>query len=329
VQKLPVASGEVFLQCQIKDANPDYSSLRLEYQTADKGWRALEPQSDAPGVFRVTDPVALRGMVRTSAADKAGNRLVREINLTRDGSATTVASRMPTASAEGPILPASVTSAPRIAEKSMTDEPGPAPRQLLNSLHCRMEYSLDTPNVSRVEGYATRDGGKTWIGLGEDADRHSPFEFDLPEDGVYGISLVVSTGGRTSGPPAAGDAPDWWVEVDSTRPVVVVSEIRRGSGDELGQVTLIWSARDKNLGSEAVELLWATQPEGPWQTALRGLKAEGTARWSLPHDVTGRIYLRLEATDKAGNVGRWELREPLEMAKPKAKVLGVTAGRDR
>src|SRR4051812_12573481 len=56
VQKLPVASGEVFLQCQIKDANPDYASLRLEYQTPEHGWRALEPRADAPGVFRVADP---------------------------------------------------------------------------------------------------------------------------------------------------------------------------------------------------------------------------------------------------------------------------------
>src|SRR3954466_11512881 len=47
VQKLPVASGEVFLQCQIKDATPDYASLRLEYQTPEHGWRALEPRADA------------------------------------------------------------------------------------------------------------------------------------------------------------------------------------------------------------------------------------------------------------------------------------------
>jgi hypothetical protein len=90
---------------------------------------------------------------------------------------------------------------------------------------------------------------------------------------------------------------------------------------------LNWSAKDKNLGTEPVELLWASQPDGPWQTALRGLKAEGSARWSLPHDAVGRIYLRVEATDKAGNVGRWEMREPIELPKPKAKVLGVTGGK--
>jgi hypothetical protein len=200
---------------------------------------------------------------------------------------------------------------------------------LLNSTHCVLEYALDTPNVTRVEGYATRDGGKTWARLGEDADRRSPFEFDLPEDGEYGIALVVSTPTLPGQPPAAGDAPDWWVEIDTTRPVVQVTEARLGTGDELGQVILTWSARDKNLVPDGVELSWAAQADGPWQSAAKGLKAEGTARWPVPKEAGGRLYLRLEAADRAGNVGRWEAREPLllESVRPKARVLGVSAGK--
>src|SRR5439155_15961904 len=125
--------------------------------------------------------------------DKAGNRMTREVNLGRDAAATTVATKAPAPVAtEGPVLPASMNSPQRVTEKVATEEPGQAPKQLINSLHCRMEYSLDTPNVTRVEGYPTRDAGKTWIKLGEDAHRRSPFESHQPEDAGYGITLIVS-----------------------------------------------------------------------------------------------------------------------------------------
>src|SRR5262249_18047684 len=158
------------------------------------------------------------------------------------------------------------------------------PRQLLNSLHCRMEYALDTPAATRVEAYATRDGGRTWLRLGEDPDRRSPFEFNLPGDGVYGIALAVSTTDRPAPPPAAGEAADWWVEIDTTRPVVAVQDIRIGTGEESGQLVLGWTAQDKNLLPDSVDLFWASQPDGPWQAAARGLKAEGSARWPVPRE---------------------------------------------
>src|SRR4051794_21074163 len=38
---LPVASGEVLLQCTLRDANPDYASVRMEYNDG-RDWRPLE-----------------------------------------------------------------------------------------------------------------------------------------------------------------------------------------------------------------------------------------------------------------------------------------------
>ena len=122
--------------------------------------------------------------------------------------------------------------------------------------------------------------------------------------------------------------PDWWVEIDTVKPVVLLQGAHLGLGDEAGILILSWSARDKNLTADSIELTYSAAPEGPWQMIAKGLKAEGQYRWSIPREAGARAYLRVEASDRAGNVGRYESREPvlLEPPRPKARVLGVSAG---
>lgn len=329
VQKLPASNGETFLQCHVRDANPDYSSIRLEYRGTDRAWHPLDALPDAPGVFRIPDASVLRGVVRTTAADKAGNQSVREIDLSLDRRAN------PAIAAAKPVTPPSVVtpaSASRLVEKSTVDPPAPpmtsspVQRQLLNGTHCILDYTIDATNVTRVECYGTKDQGKSWMRLGENTDRRNPLVFDLPDDGIYGLAVVVSMPGQAGQPPSAGDAPEWWVEIDTSKPSVQMSEIKMGTDDESGQLILTWSCKDKNLGPEPVELLWSPSASGPWRPAAKSMKAEGTARWAVPKDAGWRIYLRLEATDLAGNVGRWESSEPITMnaPKPKVRILGVS-----
>jgi hypothetical protein len=354
VQRLPPASGETFLQCQVRDANPDYGNVKLEYRGIDHAWHALESVTDAPGVFRIPDKSVLKGIVRATAADKAGNQTVREVDMTRDVAAAVVTTAAkpaapPTSApvapptpvavvpATGPAMPSMPAPLPaKLAEKPLADKPAPPPDapaqdkpQLLNGVHCVMEYALDLPNATKVEGYATKDGGQTWIRLGEDADKKGPFEFELPGDGTYGLILVASTSSRPAQPPQAGDAPDWWLEIDTGKPAVQMTEVHQGTGDESGQLYLKWSAEDKNLGADPVSLFWATGPGGPWTLGATGMKASGTARWAVPKEAGSKFYLRLEAADQAGNVGRWESREPFVMAgdKVRARIIGVSLKR--
>ncbi len=338
VQKLPSASGEVFLQCHVRDAYPDYATVKLEYRGIDRAWHALEPLPDAPGVFRIPDRSVLKGVVRATAADKAGNQTVREVDMTRDvpqssgvmtASAHEVVPPMPPAPSMGPSAPP--PPLPRTVERPPVpglDVPPPAQDkpQMLNGVHCVLEYALDVPNATKVEGFATKDGGKTWMRLGEDADKQSPFEFELPGDGQYGLMLVVSTPNHPGQPPAAGDAPDWWVEIDTNKPSVQMTDVRLGTGDEAGQLILVWSAEDKNLAPTPVSLHWATAAGGPWHLGATGMKAAGTARWAVPKEAGNRVYLRLEAADQAGNVGRWESKEPVVLGSDRARVriLGVS-----
>jgi hypothetical protein len=353
VQRLPAASGEVFLQCQVRDTNPDYGAVRLDYRGIDHQWHPLESVADAPGVFRIPDRSVLGGVVRASAVDKAGNQTVREVDMTRDQPAAMtmavakpIAQTMPPPAAMPamsvmppmpPPLPAKLVvekpSSPIIEAKATApavEAPAQDKPQLLNGVHCVLDYALDMPNATKVEGYATKDGGQTWDRIGEVADQKKPFEFELPGDGTYGLVLVVSTSSRPGTAPSAGDTPDWWVEIDTGKPGVQMTDVRLGTGDETGQLVLKWTSEDKNLGSDPVSLLWATTPSGPWTLGATGMKSSGSARWAVPKDAGTRFYLRLEATDLAGNIGRWETKEPVVMAGDramKARIIGVSVKR--
>ncbi|HEX4588359.1 MAG TPA: hypothetical protein VH120_00395 [Gemmataceae bacterium] len=348
VQRLPSSSGEMFLQCNVRDTNPDYATVKLEYRGIDRAWHAMEPVADSQGVFRIPDKSVLRGVVRATAADKAGNQTVRELDMTRDvpTNAVTMASAKPPAPPPPPLAAPTLPTAPimppmppptptRLAEKPLslptlpTEPPAQDKPQLLNGVHCLLEYALDMPNASKVEGFATKDGGQTWQRLGEDSEHKSPFEFELPGDGTYGLVLVVATSSHPAQPPAAGDAPDWWVEIDTGKPTVMMGDVRLGSGDEAGQLVLRWSAEDKNLGPDPVSLFWASSAGGPWTLGATGMKASGTARWAVPKDAGTKFYLKLEATDQAGNVGKWESKEPILMGPEKARIriIGVSVKR--
>jgi hypothetical protein len=336
VQRMPVASGEVYLQCNVRDANPDYAALKLEYKGIDRAWHAMEQSPDAPGVFRVPDKSVLRGVVRCTAADKAGNQTVREVDLGRDQPAMTTAVAKVVVPPPAPSLPPPPPppAVPRIVEKpadlhtasAVPEIPVADKPQLLNGVKCVLDYALDVSNVSKVEGYATKDGGQTWIPLGEDADKKSPFEFELPGEGTYGLTLVVSTSGHAGEPPAAGDKPDWWVEIKTTKPSVEMTDIRLGTGDEAGQLVLVWATQDKHLGQNPVSLSWAPSATGPWTLGAANMKSSGTARWAVPKEAGSKFYLRLEATDMAGNVGSWESPEAIVMGSEKARVriIGVS-----
>src|SRR5262249_18309247 len=135
--------------------------------------------------------------------------------------------------------------------------------------------------------------------------------------------------GQPAGPPAPGESPELWLEVDTTKPEVLVHDIHPGSGEYSRVLTISWSANDQNLAATPVGVFCAPSADGPWQQLALGLKSSGTAQCNVPPEMGGCVHVRVQAVDKAGNVGRWETRDPivLEGARPKARVIGVTPGK--
>jgi hypothetical protein len=222
---------------------------------------------------------------------------------------------------------------PEAPPQHPVSQPAPArnevpARQVLNTKHAVIEYRVDPvgpSGIGKVEVWTTADKGASWQRVGEDLDRRSPAEIDLPGEGLFGIRLVISNGNGFGGQaPAANDAPHTWVEVDTTPPTVLLHNIEPLARD--GRLEIRWTVTDKNLPAEPINLYYATKQEGPWQPIARGLRNDGAHLWAFPHDQGNQFFVRLEASDEAGN--RCEVTAPmpvvLDMTEPHALVVGVT-----
>jgi hypothetical protein len=374
-------NGESWLRCAVKDANPDYSSLKLTYRGADQLWHPLEQIAGVRGVFRAPGPEVSGGMVKVTVEDLAHNLTTQEVSLkqppasdvVQTSHSTTIAvppakaPESPSKAADplpkgpdplpkgpdplplAPTLPiapppppgpaagktaaAESTSAraklPEKVEKtSLPASPGQPARQLLNTTRAAVDYHLDQvgpSGISKVEVYITSDEGKTWLRLCEDPDRRSPAEIELPGEGLFGIRLVVTNGNGFGGsPPARGEAPTCWIEVDLTSPKAQLRDIDPVAKD--GALELRWTASDKNLGPEPIALFYAAKQDGPWTAIAKGLKNDGLYRWTFPREVGSQFFVRMEVTDQAGNMTRCGPSTPvvLDMTEPRASVVGVT-----
>jgi hypothetical protein len=371
--------GQDCVRCTVHDANPDPSTLKVEYQTNDHAWRALESVPGSPDLFRLPERSSWAGQLRASSTDRAENTGTHEMAWSfpsapaaETASAGRADSHVEKVAGGPELVPPPVHTAP--AQQAVVTPPAPANppsviqtvaaqepvptnpqpvvvnshdqggpsreqglanRQLVNSTHAVLDYRIDQvgpSGVSKVEVWMTADEGKTWQRLCEDPHHRSPVEFDLPREGLYGICIIATNGNSISDPPpSSGTTPDWWIEVDTTRPTAQLQSVRPGSGDDAGSLLITWAASDKNLSGEPVDLYYAPNREGPWTAIGRGLRNDGAYRWQAPHDGIGKYFIRMDVTDRAGNLTRCETPEAvvLDLTHPKAKVLGVSVSGPR
>ena len=128
---------------------------------------------------------------------------------------------------------------------------------------------------------------------------------DLPGDGLYGLSLAVGDGAAAT-PPAPGELPDWWVEVKTNKPVAQIT----GVHPENGVMIITWTATDACLKAEPIDLYYAARPDGPWLPIAQGLRNDGSYRWTMAGNMGNEIYVRMEVTDRAGNVTECQTPRP-------------------
>jgi hypothetical protein len=204
-------------------------------------------------------------------------------------------------------------------------------RYLVNNPCVTLEYKVEDDakgGVGKVEVWYTQDGGKTWDVLCDDPDRKSPVQFKLPAEGVYGIRLAVSNArGFGAEPPKAGDAPELVIELDTTKPVAKLESVKLvPASEDSASIDIVWSAFDKNLGAEPIALYYSVNAGGPWTPIAKGLRNEGKYRWYLPQGMGKQAFVRLVATDQAGNTCRCELGEPIALddgKRPSVTITGV------
>jgi hypothetical protein len=196
-----------------------------------------------------------------------------------------------------------------------------------------IDYRIDDvgpSGVGSVEMYVTQNNGEKWYRYGLDKDRRSPFEVEVPGDGIYGFSMrVVSGVGLTDEPPRPGDRPDIVVVTDSSPPVVRLFPLQQGTGPNANKILITWQASDQKLAERPVSLLYSANPNGPWEPISGWQPNTGKYVWSIGPGVPARLYIRLMARDAAGNMRQVDTPQPVlvDLAKPTARIVDVESTR--
>ncbi len=201
----------------------------------------------------------------------------------------------------------------------------PVPGQnvsLVNSHTFDLQYEIKAPaasEVSSVELWATLDRGRSWRNEGFDADRQSPFRVRVDQDGTYGYRIVIrNASGFRGWPPNSGVPPEQWIVVDTVRPqLTLLGVTAQAPGAGQGGSHLIrWEARDQQIDPRGISLYYAARPGDPGILIASRLENTGSYQWQPSGELPSRVYLRLEARDRAGNVSSVETPRPVVVRPP-------------
>jgi hypothetical protein len=185
----------------------------------------------------------------------------------------------------------------------------------------RFAWDYEIPAVRRAAGplraelWTTRDGGLTWQKAAVDADGRSPIEVELAAPGFYGVRLeLVADVPDADGGPRSGAEPDAWVGIDEEPPQVELIGIDRDEAAAEDVLVIRYAARDPLLPANSVRLLYSPNADGPWATIATAAPNEAAHRWEPGRSVPARVFVRIEATDAAGNKGLAVSEEAISVA---------------
>jgi len=179
-------------------------------------------------------------------------------------------------------------------------------------------YQLN--GVPRMAVWFSQDEGQHWERAGYFGVEQTHFLFRADHEGWYWIRFVGPGQAAAEVPPGR---PQRIYVVDTSPPAVEISvdpppvEVRRENGREvevphiyqIGEtITLSWGVGDANLDKDSIQLgvAYAKFPHNVvWSRWPEKLPEYGSIEVQIPEDaqVDAGLRFRIEATDKAGNVG--------------------------
>jgi hypothetical protein len=308
------------LRAQADDSSGDAAKRDDHRATAEK----RPVQASAP-----TDTVTSRAK-RSEPADQNMLAMANSTEPSGGGNRARTVGEAAPASIPTPAAAAAKTAAPSPEEPSLDAESSTLASgvRLVNSKRISLNYALNNvgpSGVAEVELWSTRDG-RLWQKHEGAHKGPPPYVVEMDDEDLYGFTLVVHSGaGLGKRPPAEGDSPQMWVEVDVTAPTVRLLGCETDKDSKERHMTILWRATDKNLAPKPITISYAASPEGPWTPVVRRIDNSGRYVWAIPADVPHHFLVRVEAKDLAGNVGMAQTPKALldDTAQPTASIVGV------
>ncbi len=192
------------------------------------------------------------------------------------------------------------------------------PLHLLRSRQFRWQYEFAVPadvtGPFRVELWTTQDAGSSWQRAAVDDDTSSPIAVEFPVEGLYGcrLEIVRDAPGEPLGP-RPGESPDSWIGIDETPPEISRLEVEPVPGGTAGEFRIDYACDDPLALPDRVRLAYSPHASGPWATIASEQPAVGSYRWQPHRTLPGRVFVRVEMPDAAGNIGDRVTDEPVEV----------------
>ncbi len=199
----------------------------------------------------------------------------------------------------------------------------------VNTLQFRLRYQVDGMSPSQIGAvsiFGSRNMGAQWQLWATDPDKTSPVEISVPEEGRYAFRVVVSsTTGNTSPIPRPGDQPELIIDIDQSPPEPRLVAVPYGQNPQQATLEIQWECPDQDLGPNPIALAYSHSARGPWTTITAASPNSGRYNWPLQPNLPNEIYLRVTATDLAGNIGTHMLERPINIAPllPRGRILGI------
>jgi hypothetical protein len=303
--------GKVGVEWSVTDDNLDVNTFRLEYRAGGGPWQELPAQKAASGERLWVPNTNNPAEVRLRVLDRAGNL----------GEKTVLVS------ANGDKYAPDVK--PKPGDASPANDTGASGIRFVNTNRISFNFKIEdvgTSGVSSVELWYTEDQGRTWRKHTESLGSQPPYVVTVDGDKLYGFTLIAKSGvGKGEEPPRKGDQPQVYVQVDRTKPEVRLESAKVASGYEGNTLTIAWSAHDQFMRPQPITISYSERIGDDWKPIARDIENTGRYVWKLPTDVPPRMYIRVEAIDRAGNIGSDETKEEVivDLKVPRITNIGI------
>ncbi len=354
-----LSPGRVELTWQAEDDALNLDTLEIQYREGTDGeWKPVDAELQAVGRMDLTVGSAGTVFVAARIADQAKNEVTAEDQTTASSSTKTpdretepdfskpvaTVPDQPADSDMPRIITESTIAARPVPQKigmqvppSVIVQPSQSPRhsfypagaKVVKSNIFNIGYSLDQigpSGVGAVDLYITEDNGRSWFTYGSDPDRKSPFSVRVDKSGQFGFTIRARSGiGLSADPPQPGNLPEMVVVVDQIAPRPKLGPLQQGQGVTHNQVQFSWVLIDADLPEQPVMLSRAYAPTGPWEPISGWIENTGRFNWAVDQSLDRPIYVRLEARDLAGNIGKVDGDQPLQidMTTPTARIIDI------